>query len=92
MKTPIPDYLEGMVKVANETLDAGRKEMISTFAQYLTDNPRWLRSIGIEPGPMQELTSALREEIKTGKRPPINGEGVSGATLADFRELPGAER
>ena len=84
-------YLEGMAKIANETLDAERKEIISTFAQYLVDNPQWLRSIGIDPGPLREMTPTLREEINTGRRPPIDGEGISGITLADFRELAGAD-
>ncbi len=43
-------YLEGIVKIANETLDNERKELISTFAQYLVSNSDWMKEIGISVG------------------------------------------
>ena len=43
-------YQEGLAKIANETLDAERKELLSVFAQYLVSNTDWMKNIGVETG------------------------------------------
>jgi hypothetical protein len=52
-------YLEGMVKISNETLDRERKELIKTFSQYLTDNTEWMKGIGVELGKRDSLNPSL---------------------------------
>jgi hypothetical protein len=54
-------YLEGMVKVANETLDTERKEILNVFAQYLVDNGDWLRSIGVGTGDIEQFQPIIKE-------------------------------
>jgi 3-oxosteroid 1-dehydrogenase len=50
-------YFEGVVKIANETLDPERMEMISVFTKYLTDNSAWLEKIGIKV----KIADSIRE-------------------------------
>jgi succinate dehydrogenase/fumarate reductase flavoprotein subunit len=52
-------YLEGMVKISNETLDRERKDVIRAFSQYLTNNTEWMKGIGIELGKRDSLTPSL---------------------------------
>ncbi len=75
------EYLEGMVRISNEPLDAERKEIISIFSQYLVENTAWLK----------RLVAGRR----SGKRPAA-GSGVefcpAGFTItADYEDLPGAD-
>jgi len=84
-------YHEAMVKIANESLDTERKEMIAAFTRYLSGNAQWMESIGVETGPVREMSPKLREEIAAGRERPVDGSGISGVTLADFPDLPGAD-
>jgi len=52
-------YLEGMVKISNETLDSERKELIKVFSQYLTDNTEWMKGMGVELGKRGSLNPSL---------------------------------
>jgi len=80
-------YLEGMVKIANETLNPERKEVLSVFAKYLVDNKNWIRSIGVETGDKEQMEPIIRGAMI--KNPQFTPDG--GMLIADFPELPGAE-
>lgn len=41
-------YLCGMLKIANETIDPERKELLSIFSKHLVESTEWLRSIGLQ--------------------------------------------
>ncbi len=41
-------YLQGLVSIANETLDNERKELITTFAHHLVDDTEWMKKIGVQ--------------------------------------------
>ncbi|MFH0769087.1 MAG: FAD-binding protein, partial [Chloroflexota bacterium] len=43
-------YMEGIARIANETLDAERKNIISIFAQHLVGNTDWMKKIGVQIG------------------------------------------
>jgi succinate dehydrogenase/fumarate reductase flavoprotein subunit len=80
-------YLEGMVNMANETLDVERKEILTTFAQYLVDNGRWMRSIGVEIGGIEQFQPIIRGAMIDNPRFTPDGAMV----VSDFPELPGAD-
>ncbi len=69
-------YFEGMVNIANETLDDEYKEIIRIFAQYSVENTEWLTKIGVEPA------------VDEGAAPGLLGRQVSNI---DFPDLPGSE-
>lgn len=79
-------YLEGMARVANETLDSERQETLRIFSQHLMDNNEWMLKIGVQIGGLESigpthLTSlGYKGEIRDGK-----------VFLSDFPELPGSE-
>jgi 3-oxosteroid 1-dehydrogenase len=77
-------YLEGMAKIANETLDAERKEMIHVLAQHLIDNTDWMVKIGVELGGDESVSPTFAMEPKH--------KGMNGKVFApDFPELPGSD-
>jgi len=79
-------YLEGMVKIANETLDAERKEIVSTLAEYLISNAGWMKKIGVEIEGEEETGGTVPE------RPGLQLAPSRGLVFfADFPELPGSE-
>jgi succinate dehydrogenase/fumarate reductase flavoprotein subunit len=80
-------YLEGMVKVANEILDTERKEVLDVFAQYMVDNGRWLRNIGIETGDIEQFQPIIKGALI--KDPQFTPDGAM--RVSDFSELPGAD-
>jgi succinate dehydrogenase/fumarate reductase flavoprotein subunit len=80
-------YLEGMVNIANETLDVERKEILDVFAQYLVDNGHWLRSIGVETGDVEQFQPIIRGAMI--KNPQFTSDGAM--CVSDFSELPGAD-
>ena len=79
-------YLEGMARIANETLDSERKETIRIFSQHLMDNNEWMMKVGVQLGGIESigpthLTSlGYKGEIRDGK-----------VFLSDFPELPGSD-
>ncbi|UCG67378.1 MAG: FAD-dependent oxidoreductase [Deltaproteobacteria bacterium] len=77
-------YLEGMVKIANEILDAERKELLSIFAEHLASNTDWMKEIGVPIGGEESVSPMIRQE---------HGVHVVEGRLfmADFPELPGSE-
>ncbi len=80
-------YLEGMVRVSKEPLDAERKEIIAVFAKYLVDNTNWMNSIGAQ---LAEEAEPLRDGryMRTGQE----ARFVQGKLFAaDFADLPGAD-
>ena len=56
-------YMEGMVRIANETLDDEPREMIRIFARYLVSNTEWLKSIGVEQGGIESMKPALAASL-----------------------------
>jgi succinate dehydrogenase/fumarate reductase flavoprotein subunit len=80
-------YLEGMVNIANETLDVERKEILAVFAQYLVDNGRWMRSIGVETGDVEQFQPIIRGAMIDN--PQFSPDGAM--CVSDFPELPGAD-
>ena len=79
-------YIQGMMKIANEPMDAERNEMISVFARYLVENTDWMQKIGVK----LEAASGIGQsaDLRMGIEARISG----GKTfIADFSELPGAE-
>jgi len=79
-------YLEGMTKIADETLDAERREMLRTLAQYITDNNDWLIKIGVEVGGMESVSPT--DMMSLGHQ----AEVVNGRVfVSDFPDLPGSE-
>ena len=77
-------YLAGLAKIANETLDAERKEQISVFAQYLVNNIDWMGKIGIPIVGEESISPAMRQQL---------GIRVVGGKVfrSEFPELPGSE-
>jgi aspartate oxidase len=57
-------YLEGMVKMANETLNPERKEMIRVFAHYLADNTAWLKNIGVDLGGIESISPSFKKSLE----------------------------
>ncbi|MEJ2739339.1 MAG: FAD-binding protein [Dehalococcoidia bacterium] len=80
-------YLEGMVKVANETLDAERKEVLDVFAQYLVDNGRWMKSIGFRTGDVEQFQPIIKGALISN--PQFTADGAM--CVSDFPEVPGAD-
>jgi 3-oxosteroid 1-dehydrogenase len=80
-------YLEGMVNIANETLDSERKEVLDIFAQYLVDNGHWLRSIGVRTGDVDQFQPIIRGAMI--KNPQFTPDGAM--CVSDFPEIPGAD-
>jgi succinate dehydrogenase/fumarate reductase flavoprotein subunit len=80
-------YLEGMVNIANETLDAERKEVLDIFAQYLVDNGHWLRNIGVRTGDVEQFQPIIRGAMI--KNPQFTPDGAM--CISDFPEIPGAD-
>jgi succinate dehydrogenase/fumarate reductase flavoprotein subunit len=80
-------YLGGMVKVANETLDTEREEVLDVFAQYMADNGSWLRSIGVETGDAEQFQPIIRGAMI--ENPQFTPDGAM--CVSDFSELPGAD-
>jgi succinate dehydrogenase/fumarate reductase flavoprotein subunit len=80
-------YLEGMVNIANETLDAERKEVLDIFAQYLVDNGHWLRNIGVRTGDVDQFQPIIRGAMI--KNPQFTPDGAM--CISDFPEIPGAD-
>ena len=78
-------YLEGMVKIANETLDAERKEILTVFSQYLVNNNQWLRRVGIETGDVEQMKPIIRGAMIDNPRFAPDG----GMYVADFESNPG---
>jgi len=79
-------YFEGMVKVANETLDDERKEIIRVLAENMTENDRWMKEMGVEWADTEdELGAELRQVLDRLKFE--DGKLL----LPDYPELPGAE-
>ncbi len=79
-------YLEGLAKIANETLDAERKEIISVFARYLVNNTDWMKKTGVEIGGEEDLPETISGRLKSELR--MAGGMVF---VADFPDLPGAD-
>ncbi len=84
-------YMEGMVRVSNEPLDAERKEIISVFARYLVENTDWMRSIGAET--MTDVGTGPGSDVRIGQDRRFSGGAfLAGKVfIADFPELPGAD-
>jgi 3-oxosteroid 1-dehydrogenase len=80
-------YLEGMVGIANETLDAQYREILAIFAQYLVDNGRWMRSIGIETGDPAQFEPIIKGAMIDN--PQFAPDGAM--CISDFPELPGSD-
>ncbi len=77
-------YMEGLAKIANEPLDAERKEQISVFVRNLRDNIDWMQKAGILIGGVETINPALRQQAGT--------RVVWGKVYrAEFPELPGSE-
>ncbi|MBI2857734.1 MAG: FAD-dependent oxidoreductase [Chloroflexi bacterium] len=80
-------YMEGMAKAANETVNVERKEMLAAFAQYMVGNTEWLKKIGIPPGGEESLNPHFRAAHKdTGVKMADDGR----IFRTDFPELPGS--
>ncbi len=78
-------YMEGMVRISNEPLDAERKEIIRVFAQHLMENTDWMKKVGI--GLTVDLGTGASRDARFGVH--FNEEGK--VFMADFYELPGSE-
>ncbi|MFC1958964.1 FAD-dependent oxidoreductase [Chloroflexota bacterium] len=77
-------YLEELAKIANEPLDAERKEMISVFAHYLVNNIDWMEKTGIPIGGEESISPTWAKQPGT--------RIVGGKVLrSEFPELPGSE-
>ncbi len=79
-------YLEGMVKIANETLDAGRKETISAFTQYSVSNIDWMKKIGVQIGGEESVSPTIIARFGPELR---IAEGR--VSFAGFSDLPGSD-
>jgi 3-oxosteroid 1-dehydrogenase len=84
-------YLHGLVKVSNESLDVERKELISVFARYLTENTDWMKSIGAET--IMDAGTGVGNEVRyVQDSPTVRGQFIGNKFfLADLPKLPGAE-
>jgi 3-oxosteroid 1-dehydrogenase len=80
-------HIEALMKTAHETLDAGWKETLSSLAEKMTDNSRWMRAIGADTGISDEKKTFA--SMVTGKAPEYTPDG--GFILSDFPDLPGAD-
>lgn len=80
-------YLEGMATIANETLDADRKELLNVFAQYMVDNGHWLRSIGFKTGDPDQFQPIIKGAIINN--PQFSPDGA--LCISDFPEIQGAD-
>jgi 3-oxosteroid 1-dehydrogenase len=79
-------YQQGLARIANETLDGERKELISVFAQYMLTNTDWMKKIGVEVGGEESLSRAFAKGIAG------NVKFSEGRLLvSEFPELPGAD-
>lgn len=72
-------YLEGMVKISNEPLDAERREIIFVFSQYLKENTKWMKSIVVKT-PSDRGAAAIH-----------NVQFCPASLTADYEDLPGAD-
>ena len=80
-------YLEGMAKVANESINPERQSMLASFSNLLVENTRWMRSIGVETNTAEEIKPILRS-VKV-ENPVWTHDG--GIVIPDFPELKGSE-
>ena len=80
-------YLEGMVTIANETLDAERKDVLDVFSQYLVDNGQWMKSIGFRTGDVDQFQPIIRGALI--KDPQFTPDGAM--CISDFSEIQGAD-
>jgi succinate dehydrogenase/fumarate reductase flavoprotein subunit len=80
-------YLQGMATIANETVDAERKELIEIFAQYMVDNGSWLRSIGFKSGDPDQFLPIIKGALIDN--PQFSPDGA--LCISDFPEIPGAD-
>ena len=79
-------YLEGMTRIANETLDKERREMIRVASRYFIDNTEWMTRNGIEVADQESLTQAFKASFRS------DATVVEGRLFAsDFPELPGSD-
>jgi 3-oxosteroid 1-dehydrogenase len=81
-------YIESMIKVSHETIDAGWSETIAVLAESLVDNSRWMRSIGADTSASEEQRSLFAGNV-TGQKPQSTSDG--GLLVSDFPDLPGAD-
>lgn len=79
-------YMKGMVKIASETLDSEREQMLSVFAQYLVEGTDWIREIGVPIGNWDSISPTIQARL--GPHPKLEGYRVF---TADFPELSGSE-
>ena len=79
------EYIEGLVRIANETLTDERREIIRVFARYLAENTDWLVKIGVKV-----LEDA---PVQFGYFQSFAVPGLPGRRrgLVDFPNLPGAD-
>lgn len=80
-------YLEAMVRVSNETLDAERQEIISVFSSYLLENTGWMRGIGAQMATAEQMKYLANAIAGSGPQRTVDG----GLIISDFPELPAAD-
>lgn len=80
-------YLQGIVKIANETLDYERREIIRIFARYLVENTDWMARIGIKPA----IEMATSSKGGYSQSRPVSGFPERRVAVVDFPGLPGSE-
>ncbi|MBI4331967.1 MAG: FAD-binding protein, partial [Chloroflexi bacterium] len=77
-------YLEGLARISNETVDAERKELFSVLADYLVSNVDWIQEIGVPVGGEESIGPTMRQQPGTTI---VDGRVFN----SDFPELPGSE-
>jgi succinate dehydrogenase/fumarate reductase flavoprotein subunit len=77
-------YMEGLAKIANEPLDAERKEQIAFLCQYLESNMDWMKKAGIPIGNAEDIHAKWVHQAGTSIK-----EGK--VFRAEFPEIPGSE-
>ncbi|MBI2858213.1 MAG: FAD-binding protein [Chloroflexi bacterium] len=86
---PTIEYIEGMARVTNETIDPARKVLIANFAKYLTTNTEYMKSIGVEMGSGESVLYSSRRAALTDAERALIASGDM--PYGDYPNLPGAE-
>ncbi len=82
-------YMEGLARISNETLDPERKELFSVLAEHLVSNFDWICGIGVPHGGDESLGQRDKRAWHTEDN---STRVVDGRVFnSDFPELPGSE-
>ncbi|MFC2065895.1 FAD-dependent oxidoreductase [Chloroflexota bacterium] len=84
-------YLRGLARIANETCDAEREELIKVLSERMVDNTNWMRHIGAEIGGQESFSPTLGVIAAPQNQVRDTVFGENKLSFSDFSDLPGAE-